>query len=355
MISQTQLETKVEDYLGKSQFVADFRGRPLTASELQAEMDRMASHTSEPEVLRELFAALGNDPSVIAECLARPMLAERFSADLAALVGEPPGLGKLSAAETPACTGNSIRVTANLDNARYKLPEIAPLDCADDTWTATTTVSAPDARFDHTAIWTGSEMIVWGGFNNSPPYFLNTGARYNPATDSWIATSTTNAPGARDFHAAVWTGAEMIVWGGFNLGNDLNTGGRYNPTTDSWAATGVVNAPAGREQFTAVWTGSEMIAWGGLGCGSNCLLNTGGRYNPSTDSWTATSTANAPGARFTHTAVWTGSQMVIWGGSDETIYLKTGGRYNPTDNTWTRHEYNQRAARPYCAHDSMDE
>ena len=41
-------------------------------------MDRMAQHTKQPEVLRELFDALGNDPFVIAECLARPALAERL-------------------------------------------------------------------------------------------------------------------------------------------------------------------------------------------------------------------------------------------------------------------------------------
>ena len=57
-------------------------------------------------------------------------------------------------------------------------------------------------------------MIVWGGFNGSS--FLNTGGRYNPSTDSWTATSTTNAPAARESHTAVWTGSEMIVWGGYN-------------------------------------------------------------------------------------------------------------------------------------------
>ena len=40
-----------------------------------------------------------------------------------------------------------------------------PLDCADDTWTATSTVNAPEARFYHTAVWTGREMIIWGGSN----------------------------------------------------------------------------------------------------------------------------------------------------------------------------------------------
>ena len=43
----------------------------------------MAQHTKQPEVLRELFEALGNDPFVIAECLARPLLAERLLAQSA--------------------------------------------------------------------------------------------------------------------------------------------------------------------------------------------------------------------------------------------------------------------------------
>ena len=78
VISQAQLEKKVADYLRKSQTPEDYWQRPITAKQLQAEMDRMARHTRQPEVLRELFEALGNDPFVIAECLARPLLAERL-------------------------------------------------------------------------------------------------------------------------------------------------------------------------------------------------------------------------------------------------------------------------------------
>ena len=72
VISPGEVERKVTDYLRKSQLVTDQRGSPITASELQAEMDRMASHSKQPEVLREIFEALGNDSFVIAECLARP-------------------------------------------------------------------------------------------------------------------------------------------------------------------------------------------------------------------------------------------------------------------------------------------
>src|SRR6476619_8672601 len=77
VMSQAQLERKVEDYQRDSQMLEDHWQRPITTEQLQAEMDRMAKHTKQPEVLRELFKALGNDPFAIAECLARPALAER--------------------------------------------------------------------------------------------------------------------------------------------------------------------------------------------------------------------------------------------------------------------------------------
>ena len=80
VMSQAEIEKKVEGYLRNSQALEDYWQGPIAADQLQAEMERMASHTKQPEVLRELFEALGNDPFVIAECLARPVLAERLAA-----------------------------------------------------------------------------------------------------------------------------------------------------------------------------------------------------------------------------------------------------------------------------------
>jgi N-acetylneuraminic acid mutarotase len=201
-------------------------------------------------------------------------------------------------------------------------------------WAPVTTVSAPSSRSYHTAVWTGSEMIIWGGwyFDGSSTHYYNDGARYNPATNTWTAMTSTNAPTARRFHTAVWTGSEMIVWGGEDADYDRqNTGGRYNPTTDTWTATSTTGAPAARINHSAVWTGSEMIVWSGL---VEFLENTGGRYNPTTNTWTATTTTDAPMRREYHTALWTGSEMIVWGGSSG-VALNTGGRYNPTTNMWT--------------------
>jgi N-acetylneuraminic acid mutarotase len=494
VMPQAKLEKKIEDYLRKSQALEDYWERPVTAQQLQAEMDRMAQHTKQPEVLQDLFDALGNDPFVIAECLARPVLAERLlrswyaydqrfhrdvkeraAADLKAhstveqmkqtsgkyceieLVkskslneqinrgtersmklssrewdetvqklaamfsdysveaGLPPAKSHpISTVGSPAedtsinqvktgmlsplqqdeeryyatavfsKTNDRLRfatiewskvpweswlATAESQLANgsgtpddsYRLPKIADdgTGCIDDTWMAIT-ANVPLGRENHTAVWTGSEMIIWGGFGQRGQ--LNTGARYNPATDSWLATSITNVPTPRDYHTAVWTGTEMIIWGGLYNNEFLNTGGRYNPNTDSWTATSLVNAPSGRSAHTVVWIGGEMIIWGGVGQGveldtsgrsdANSVfgpppptptpspppihyLNSGGRYNPRTDSWRTTNMADAPSGRVFHTAIGTGTEMIVWGGTDSASYFNTGGRYNPDTDSWT--------------------
>ena len=181
VMSQAQLEKKVTDYLRNSQALEDYWQQPITAHQLQAEMDRMAQHTRQREVLRELFEALGNDPFVIAECLARPLLAERLLTQ--------------SANEQVKQTSQTSQKLVAV-NGDYTLPLISDQGgCTDDTWTATSIINAPVERWLHTAVWTGSEMIVWGGWG----YRVGpTGGRYNPSTDSWTATSLTNAPSGVD-------------------------------------------------------------------------------------------------------------------------------------------------------------
>jgi N-acetylneuraminic acid mutarotase len=469
VMSQAQLEKKVADYLRNSQALEDYWQRPITAEQLQAEMDRMAQHTKQPDVLRELFEALGNDPFVIAECLARPALADRLltnwyacderthnalrqraEADLlahntvdqmtqtsgnygeielvkseiagegayqdverdvkldsrqwdetvqklAATFGEGRSGGGRTGFESADFSAQSKNDAAEAYEAmpiaklsalqedeesyyatavikktsdRLKLATVAwskePLEswiataeeqvstvmaapggsytlprlsgdtagCTVNTWAATS-MNAPRGRFNPTAVWTGSEMIVWGGYEFVSSVLFNTGGRYNPSTDTWVATTTNNAPAQRTNHTAVWTGTEMIIWGGNVEDHSLKTGGRCNPTTNSWTATSTINAPHYRTHHTAVWTGTEMIIWGRTD--SYVTFNSGGRYNPSTNTWVSTSVANAPQARYLHTAIWTGRRMIVWGGNGDGNFctnLNSGGRYDPSTNTW---------------------
>ena len=172
-------------------------------------------------------------------------------------------------------------------------------------------------------------MIVWGGEGDNFQ-FLNTGGKYNPSTDSWAAITTNNAPSGRDTQSAIWTGSEMIVWGGRNgIFSYENTGGRYNPITDVWHATSIASAPSARAGHTAVWTGKQMIIWGGGGeSHSFVFFDTGGRYDPIMDSWIDTSTIDAPSGRQYHTALWTGREMIVWGGEvGRGSFASSGGRY----------------------------
>lgn len=195
-------------------------------------------------------------------------------------------------------------------------------------WVTTSTLNAPSPRRDATAIWTGSEMIIWGGYDGT---YLNTGGRYDPITDSWQPISTVNAPGGCSTPVSVWTGQEMIVWCGRNITG--NRGGRYNPVTDTWQTISTLNAPGGLSHSTAVWTGAEMIVWGGYG---TTYSNSGGRYNPSTDTWQPTTRTGAPEPRVYHTAVWSGDEMIIWGGDGGPFVFigDTGGRYDPVTDSW---------------------
>src|SRR5439155_16237430 len=168
VMSQAQLEEKVQDYLRDSQMLEDHLQKPITAEQLQTEMDRMAQDTNQPEALRELFEALGNDPFVIAECLARPVLADRLVTKFYAngqrfhreMGQQPLEFGRAGAEK-------QMPQVVAATSSRYTLPPIPDrvTGCTDDTWTATTTSNAPAGRELHTAIWTGSEMIVWGGGN----------------------------------------------------------------------------------------------------------------------------------------------------------------------------------------------
>lgn len=239
-------------------------------------------------------------------------------------------------------TGNEMIVwgASDVASSTFNLPTLGGrYDPASDTWLPTTNTGAPSRRYRHSAVWTGSEMIVWGGSENplsgnSPG--MNTGGRYNPATNSWVPTSTEAAPQQRHWHSAVWTGSEMIIWGGSDSGTHLDSGGHYNPTSNSWTATPLTDSPSGRFRHATVWTGSEMIVWGGCAI-PNCtsLLADGGRYDPSAKSWTAMQTVGAPTPRFAHTMVWSGDEAIVWGGYTGSDYLDTGGRYDPVNNLWS--------------------
>jgi len=206
------------------------------------------------------------------------------------------------------------------------------------TWIPISTTNAPVARYNHTAIWTGTKMIVWGGFTKAG--LTDTGYAYDPATDAWTAISSVNAPGARHDHEAVWTGTKMIVWGGYGVGGYASTGGIYDPATDSWTAMATTSQPTLRQAHAMVLTGTKILVWGGRGVAG--AMNGGGVYDVAMNKWSAMATAGQPSARFNFSYGWqvpTGLKpngfMFVWGGTDNFDWFKDGALYDPVANTWT--------------------
>jgi hypothetical protein len=241
------------------------------------------------------------------------------------------------------------------------------------TWVPISTEGAPSPRSRHSAVWTGNEMIVWGGEDYSAGRrTLADGARYDARTDSWTPISSEGAPSPRAGHTATWTGTEMLVWRGENEGRGLADGGRYDPNLDRWspmslefdedslAATDwsgpllfdrvravydprrdiwmrLPDLPSGVRGSATLWTGSSLITWGDRGdtLGASRGPGTGALWNPTSNEWTVLPIEGAPPARGGHAVVWTGSEMLIWGGAaGYGSEFRTGGAFAPEVGRW---------------------
>ena len=500
VLSAETVRTKVRDSVLMSKALEAIWSQPLTKQQLEAEADRIIRETKRPAMLQEVLRSLGGRRDLFVECLARPTLVDRLvreryaddphihagtkaraqaarttASSFAALraladdftevvltkeadcgrgdgLGEPDPSGRVcvTAEEWEALAAEGLppggAAAVSEDDSSFYVRSIlpgpdgtmyvstarwtkrpfdkwwaevsgalgsgvdgleqtlaatdvsfgaSPLDlaasnallepmdvCTPDTWTPTNTTGAPTARRAPIGVWTGTEMVVWGGYSASLG-FQNTGGRYDPLLDSWQPTSTgPNCPASRFGHTAVWTGTEVLIWGGYGA-SFYTQGGRYNPASNSWASMSTAETPIARFEHTAVWTGTEMIVWGGNQTTGDppVPLGTGGRYSPSTNSWAPTPagplarhrhsavatgsnlhlmivwggdngsqlsdgsrfdwiagswspTSAGPEARHDHSAVWNGSQMIVWGGGLSGNTLNTGSRYDPTSNTW---------------------
>ncbi len=246
-------------------------------------------------------------------------------------------------------TGSDMIIWGGNDGNAIAKQSGAMYDVTGDSWIDTDSANAPRSRYGHTAVWTGEEMLVWGGFSGAFDFItLGTGAGYAPASNSWSVIADVDAPSPRTGHSSVWTGSELVVWGGFSClacaNAELGSGGRYDPALDRWSPVTIVGAPVPRGNHTAVWTGSQMIVWGGetdAGIGQLTLLNSGGVYDPATDSWTATNLLDAPPPTRCHSAIWTGTEMLVFGGQTDTNLGCDGSTtntltaYDPVTDSWS--------------------
>ncbi len=215
--------------------------------------------------------------------------------------------------------GGSNGISALNDGARYTL--------GSDAWT-TLPGGGASARFNAPAVWMGNAFLVWGGTDTFD--WLQDGRMLNGTFASWTATSTASRPSVRESSSIVWTGTAVLLWSGWNGGDYLTDGFRFKPAVGAngtWSSINVLGSPAPRAQNLTVWTGGELCVWGGCG-GDSCaeIREDGGCYSATENSWrTIPSEASFPG-RVGAVSVWTGKEILTFGGHREDKGVAGGGR-----------------------------
>jgi len=169
------------------------------------------------------------------------------------------------------------------------------------------------------SVWTGTEVIIWGGRVGDTA--LLDGAAYNPSTDTWrpIAPNSWGHPAAH----AVWTGTEMVVLA-------KNGGAAYDPATDTWRD--LPRQDGGGGFIAPVWTGDHLLgvsldigAADAVGVSVSTLQAAGGQ-------WLQGPSIDVGGSAFAGTSdyqvVWTGNEAIVWDGA------RHGWAYNPSRGSW---------------------
>jgi Kelch motif len=196
---------------------------------------------------------------------------------------------------------------------------------------------APVPAANSVTVWTGHQVITWGGVCCAA--ITDSGAAYTPATNSWRMLPDAPLEPRRGVMGA-WTGSELIVAGGtaYHNGAVAKTfadAAAYNPATRTWRKLPPMPAP--RALGTAVWDGSEVLFIAGRLAAANSPSADAVAYNPSTNTW-----RKLPPMEFSRTqfaAVWTGQQVLVWGGMTGTFVRATipphGVAYDPATDTWS--------------------
>ena len=207
-------------------------------------------------------------------------------------------------------------VFTQADPKTYCRETLMAYDPSNDAWRTVSLVPTPKGCFEGSdkAVWTGEELLLWGISD----------AAYNPATDAWRHLPQPPA-GAGGPSVVVWTGKQMIGWGGGCCDQELADGAAYTPATNSWRK--LPPSPLAGRHATGVWTGTELIIAGGSGYAeggvpgeaSFTIFDDAAAYNPATRTWRRL--PSMPVARgggyyvLDYAAVWDGTEMLLVGGT----------------------------------------
>ncbi|MEO6599778.1 MAG: kelch repeat-containing protein [Polyangiaceae bacterium] len=120
---------------------------------------------------------------------------------------------------------------------------------------------------------------------------------------------------ARSRAAVVATGKSVFFWGGQDgNGNALDTGAIYDPNKNTWKFVPKdVGGPVARMMASAVWTGSVVIVFGGTDALGNPFRD-GAIYDPAASQWTTLPANPGVSRRSAPYSFWDGTRAFFYGG-----------------------------------------
>jgi hypothetical protein len=139
-------------------------------------------------------------------------------------------------------------------------------------------VAPIESRTNAVAVWTGSEVLIWGGRADN---VLADGAAYDPSSDTWRVLPTSPLS-ARSNTAAVWAGTELLVIGGLNDdGQPLYDSASFDPVSNQWQT---LDAEFGGPDYSIAvgWTGRFAVVAGADGPETDLLVSNAFLYDPDT-------------------------------------------------------------------------
>jgi len=178
-------------------------------------------------------------------------------------------------------------------------------------------------------------VAIWGGDRGGYFKFGDVaidGLLLDPlSAQSSVINAPPDSPPFRPATAA-WSGEKLIAIGNKSRPNYEVVAAGYDLRTGRWDE--IAFPYEEWSGFQGVWTGHEIIIWGGPDHSSRPYRR-GVAYAPSTDTWRRTSPAPIAG-RWSHATVWTGSEMIVWGGSNANSDLGDGAAYDPATDEWRK-------------------
>jgi hypothetical protein len=191
----------------------------------------------------------------------------------------------------------------------------------------------PETLRGASLVWTGAELVLFGGTADYERSVSVAAYAFDPVAGTWsdLPDPPASAWGSQGF----WTGREALFWGGQDPSDALG-GVAFDPVTRTWRTIPAAPLDPGWGG-QGVWTGEELIVFGGgeqVGDPRNVQA---AAYDPDADTWRRL--PDAPTGLNRLSGTWSGDEAMFLGSLQNLMNRAeteqaVGVAFDPSTDTW---------------------